>query len=352
MILPEQPARLAFMGALMFVSLTACTVEPQPLNAPRWLPDALDTPIGEHFKIAYDDGDALHTLQALGFAKVAEGHYLRKVDLMPHGTLVPSAMEDLPDIDAIAVISIYRPFLGDRQYVYDTLRSLMSHLPQQAQINMLVGNADTAYLAPEVLAQYISPDEAKRVHITAAPADVSQFFVEENVSTAHRATWNYARALRSYAGHKHLLLLEDDISMAANGLAHLQKYLNTPPVSVFTLYNDRCTPMAQTFRRPGSDITIGAKVIERNRDFPTTQAILYASDVAHEAGEYIVTRAGRESYDYMLGRFFAQTRSTLGYVQPSIVQHEGRQTTGLSGPDYVPASGCYVPALPPLAHDP
>jgi hypothetical protein len=339
---------LPCVGTLLLGVAAACTVEPQPLNAPRWLPAAMSTPLGEDFKIAYDDGDALHTLHALGFAKIAEGHYQRKVDLLPHGTLVPSAMDDLPEIDAIAVISIHRPFLGDKQYAYDTLRSLMAQLPAQAQINMLVGNANTDYLAHDVLVREIGQEDAQRVHITAAPQDVAQFFVDEAISTGPRAAWNYARALRSYAGSRHLLLMEDDVSLSAHGMAQLRKFLIEPPVSVFALFNDRCAAIEPTWSRPDSALTIGAKLIERNSDFPTLQAMVYASEVAHDAGDYLVTRAGRESHDYMLGRFFGQTRSTLGYVQPSIAQHEGRQTTGLSGPNSVPWSTCYEPELPPV----
>ena len=339
---------LRMVAAVLLVGAAACTVEAQPLNSPRWLPQAMSTPLGEEFKIAYDDGDALHTLHSLGFAKLAEGHYQRKVDLLPHGTLVPSAMDDLPEIDAIAVISIHRPFLGDKQYAYDTLRSLMAHLPKQAQINMLVGNADTDYLSHDVLVREIGQEDAERVHITPTPQDVAQFFVGEGISTGPRAAWNYARALRSYGGSQHLLLLEDDVSLSANGVAHLQKYLSEPPVSLFALFNDRCAAIEPTWSRPDSALTIGAKLIERNSDFPTLQAMVYASEVANDAGEYLVTRAGRESHDYMLGRFFGQTRSVLGYVQPSIAQHEGRRTTGLSGPNSVPWSTCYAPELPPV----
>lgn len=356
-ILPERRVRALFrrlkaLGLMLCAGLmigASCNAEPQPLNSPRWLNKAINSNINEGFVVAHDDDDAEHTLHALGFSKISKGRYVRRVDLLTRATLVPSAMADLPEIDAIAVITINRPFLGDKQYAYDTLRSLFAELPGDAHINMLVGNADVSYLNADILAREIGINNVSRVHITPAPKDVAEFFIEEAIAVRPRAAWNFARALRSYNGTKHLLLLEDDISLARGSMQQLRPYLNMPPVSIFTLFNDRCSSIEPTWRWDDSTLAIGAAAILRNYDFPTTQAIIFSADVANDAGEYLITRAGRESYDYMLGRFFAQTQSTLGYVQPSIAQHEGHQTTGLSDSES-PWSTCYEPVITPISH--
>lgn len=328
------------LAAAMAACLAACSTG--GLEEPHWLPAALNTAPNASFTVSKDDTAALHTLHALGFARLDMGRYRRQVDLLEHGTLVPSAMQALPEIDAIAIISIHRPFLGDKQYIYDTLRSLNAELPNDAQINILVGNADVGYLSRDILAREAGADLADRVHITAAPEPVSHFFNDELISTGPRAAWNYARALRSYSGSKHLLLLEDDISLSKNSISQLRPFLAAAPVSVLALFNDRCASIGPTYFHKGSALSVGGKQVLRNSDFPTLQAMVFSADVANDAGEYLVTRAGRESHDYMLGRFFGQTRSILGYVQPSIAQHEGRRTTGLSGPNSVPYSTCYV----------
>lgn len=330
------------LGAVALVAGVGCGQEERTINDPRWLSDAMGQAVGAHFHVAHDDEDALRVLNALGYAHRAEGHYERKVDLSAHTALVPSDMPSLQSIDAIAVITVYRPFLGEQQYAYATLRSLLRELPQEAQINMMVGNALVDYLSADRLANEIGADNVGRIHVHPTSADIAQFFEDEPIGVATRATWNFARALRGYRGTRHLMLLEDDISLAQGSMAALHPYLEAPEAPVFTLFNDRCGSIPVTQQLPASALAVAATPMRRNSDFPTTQATLFSSGVANAAGRYIATRAGRESYDYMLGRFFAQTQSALGYIRPSIVQHEGRSSTGLSGPNNVPYSACYV----------
>lgn len=333
----------ALSSICMLLTSVACGLGEEPaMNDPKWLSRAMERSVGEPFVVPYDDEDAQHVMHGLGYAKLSAGHYERRVDLTAQQTLVPSAMPSLPGIDAIAMITIRRPTLGDKQYVYDSLRSLFAELPQEAQINLLVGNNDATYLSEDILMRELGAALCQRVHIHAAPDVIAEFFVGENIGVVARSTWNYARALRSYRGQTHLLLVEDDISLATGSLMQLRPYLDAPRVPVMTLFNDRCASVATTWTVPGSQLSLGASTQRRSRDFPTTQAVLFSSAVANDAGRYLMTRAGRMTYDYMLGQFFAQDFSVLGYVQPSIVQHEGRTSAGLSVPGHEPLSTCYL----------
>jgi hypothetical protein len=316
--------------------------EVPPLIMPDWFESALKTPVGDAISIDTDDTVARQTLAALGFSRAAEGRYVRQVNLLDHPQLVPSIMAELPEIDTIAMISIFRPQRLP-SYIYATLRDLFRELPQGAEINVLVGDADTSYLSIETLAQEIGAQNAEHVHIIPAPTEIAAFFIQEETSIAGRATWNYARALRSYAGKKKFLLLEDDLALPEGGLANIAPWLSHSPVNLMTLYNDRCWKRAKTLRRKKSTLMVQPTRIQRNDEFPTTQAIIFDANMTYDAGTYIQQRAGRESYDYMLGRFFAQAHAVLGYVYPSIVQHEGRTTTGLSG-GTGPYSDCMYPA--------
>ena len=313
---------------------------PEKLDVPSWMAEAMSLPVGRRFTVTPDDGAAHHSLHALGYAKLDEGVYERRVDLLQTEQLVLSHMPELPEVDTIAVVSVYRPNV-EEQYIYPTLRSLWAELPETAQINVLVGNADTAYLQPQVLDAQVAPGAASRIHLLVTPQPVADFFDKEPISTSPRAAWNYARALRSYVGHSHLMLFEDDITLAKNSLAQLRPWLKEPRTTVFVLYNDRCYGDNRLWARSDSALRIGPAPIRTNGDFPTLQAMLYGKSVTAEAGSYLVLRAGRETHDYMLGRYFSQAPTDVGFVHPSIAQHTGLITTGLSGADSLPLSRCY-----------
>jgi hypothetical protein len=323
-------------------------VEHVALDSPAWLNAAMATPLGQTFDVGEDDEASHHTMHALGFAKLGQGKYVHQVDMLSYRPLLVSRMAELPEIDTVAVLSINRKSMGDEQYIYPTLRSLFGELPKSAYVNILVGNDDTAYLEHATLARQIGEDAANRVVLIHTSSAITQFWQKEEVSTGPRAAWNYSRALRSYVGTKHLLLLEDDVTLTQNGLAHLRPYLQRPVADVIALYNDRCDRVDVQWIDRYSPLQISRKFVRRSGDFPTLQAMLYNAMTANDAGTYLVSRAGRESHDYMLGRFFAKGPDKLGYVKPSIAQHEGRTTTGLSGADSIPYSECFVPVLAPI----
>lgn len=296
-------------------------------------------PLGARYAMPGTNEAQAQTLQALGFARESEDAWRRDADLLAPEVLVPSLMPEFPEIDAIAVISTFRPQVKE-QYLYETLIHLFAELPPSVQVNVLVGNGATDYVAPAVLSEKLGA-AASRVHLITTPDEVDQFFSSQNAQVAVKATWNYARALRSYQGHRHLLLLEDDIHIAPHSLLEIRPLLQQGRTGVYALYNDRCGNVEGWWQAQGSSLTVGTSVIRQSDGFPTTQAIVYAANVANELGNYLMLRAGRESYDYMTGRYLAQFQYEIGYVYPSIVQHVGFSTTGLSG-DHPPRTGCFL----------
>ena len=343
-------SRLHIVLAALVGIVGACkdAAEPNtqpPLDSPAWMASAMEMSVGRNLVLEHDDEAAQYTLQALGFAHVGERRYTRMTNLLAPEALTPSVMPTLPEIDAVAVISVYRPKLKQDQYIYPTLRSLLTELPEGGIVNVLVGNGDTAYLDDAMLIEHVGADAPARVRVMAPPEGVAAFFARDDIATAPKAAWNFSRALRSYRGGQHLLVLEDDVQLSRRGLQHMRPYLKHAPVDVFALYNDRCDFVPNTLRRADTELALGIVPIRKNADFPTLQTLVISAHAANDAGEYLVTRAGRESHDYMLGRYFAMTHSKLAYVNPSISQHVGFQTTGLSGPDSLPWSRCFVEAL-------
>lgn len=337
------------MGALCCLWATTCGSDDtgqRVLGTPDWLVQAMALPVGRRYLPATEDDTARTSLHALGYARVDKGVYERRVDLTQAEPLVLSQMPQLPEIDTIAVVSVYRANL-DEQYIYPTLRSLLAELPDTAQINVLVGNADTAYLQPQVLEAEVGAGASARVHLFVPPQPVDDFFAKERIATSPRAAWNYARALRGYVGHSNLLLLEDDVTLAKNGLRQLRPWLQDPRTpAVVALYNDKCFGSERLWARSDSALSMGPARIRNYRDYPTLQMLIYSKEVAAEAGSWLVLRAGRDPHDWMLGRYFTQEDPTLvGYVHPSLAQHHGLQTTGLSAPGWLPHSNCFAETI-------
>lgn len=334
----------AYALSLCFMAWTACAAA--PLDLPAWHAQAAAVPIGATFTPPDDDEETRATLRAFGFIHIGNGVFERQADTLAHDVLQESYSEQLPGVDAVAVISVYRPELKDKQYLYPTLRSLLDELPETFVVNVLVGTADADYVSAATLEQELGAQPASRVHVLHAPSDVAQFFAANNIPVSARAGWNYSRGLRSYVGTSHLMIFEDDVILSHNFTAHIRPWLAAPPAEGLALFNRRCKAGKNPHRLVASALKVRIKSIKRNRDFPTTQAFLFSARTAQSAGSFLAYRAGREAYDYMLGRFFAEDTRRIAMFIPSPVQHIGFSTTGLSSPKYLPISNCYVDALP------
>ena len=308
------------------------------------LADAGSLAVGSRYLAPSEDEAHAESLRALGFSHQGEQMWRRDANMLATETLVPSLMPELPEIDAVAVISTFRPQVRE-QYIYETLTQLFRALPAEAQVNVLVGNSDTDYVAPAVLSEKLGDAHAARIHVIFTPTDVDQYFKAHRSKVSVKATWNYARALRSYRGDKHLLLFEDDIVLADHALMAIRPLLLQKRTGIFSLYNDRCSSVEAWWQPEGSKLSVGTQVMRENGgDFPSTQAIVYAASLANDLGDYLTLRAGREPYDYMTGRYLVQFNYEIGYVDPSVVQHVGYATTGLSA-GHPPRTSCFLPDL-------
>jgi hypothetical protein len=319
--------------------------DPEHIDVPPWFDMAASLPMGASLDAASlgggADDEALATLKALGFAaQQVNGPWHKEADLMREETMVPSLMPELPEVGAIALISTFRPQVRE-QYIYATLTSLFDALPESATINVFVGDENLAYISLNELEHRIGQARASRVHVIPTPAATAAYFANHDIDVFLKATWNYARALRSHRGPGFLLMCEDDIIINRHALPHLRPYLQHGVSDVFVLYNDRCGGVPKTFSVKSSRVAIHADVIRKSSDFPTTQAIVYEGQTAQQVGQYLAARAGREHYDYLVGRYLTPSRAAIGYVYPSVVQHVGFATTGLSAPGTLPMSSCY-----------
>ena len=312
------------------------------LDLPAWFEQAANLAIGSPFVPDVDDPAARETLTTLGYTRNEGGTYTRRINLIRQEQLVPSAMSELPTVDAIAVVSVYRPN-QPKQYLYSTLRSLFAEFPDSAQVNVLVGTKDVDYVEQNVLVRELGEANAQRVHIVYTPQDIADHFIENNFGVSRRASWNYSRALLSYSGTGMLLLLEDDVEFATGMVAQLSPWLSNPPADAVSLFNRICrrNSKKKTLSHPDSLVQVDMLPVRRSSDFPTIQAMLYTANVTRQAGEYLAYRSNRETHDYMLGRVFAEHSGFIGLMSPSVVQHTGLMTSGLSSPKSLPISRCY-----------
>ena len=316
---------------------------PAVLDLPVWYEQAARCAIGAFFE-APDTAEVTRTtLMALGFVPVPAPHWIRRADLLQPEALVASTMPELEFIDAVAVISTFRPHVKD-QYIYPTLDSLFAALPQRAIINVLVGSGETDYLRPEMLVHRFGLERAQRIHVMAPPNQVAAFFEESGQTVHAKAGWNYARALRAYHGRRHLLLLEDDIELSSDALTGLSPFYAAKSGDIVVLFNRYCDSVQPTWTSAATRLTLAETRLGHMHGYPTTQAIAYSAQVAAPLAEYLIGRAGREPYDWLSGRYFYARNQSIYFVYPSVVQHRGYQTTGLSGE--LPVTRCFAPALP------
>ncbi len=248
--------------------------------------------------------------------------------------LVPTQLPGMPAIDAIAVISIYREDVP-QQYIYPMLRSTFDAFEADIEINVLVGNADGAYLATEVLKTELGASRAARVHVWTTAAETADF-LGHHFERRRRGSWNYARALLAYGGSRGLLLLEDDVEWGPRGGEVAAALLAEAPLQVVSLYNYQC------FRPDGQaagDRTAPAITTRASRQllqcgFTCTQAMYFPAEVVAPVGRHIQLRMHEMPYDMLMHNFFLHHELAVNYTYPSLVQHVGRQTAIHTSPGF------------------
>ena len=282
----------------------------------------------------------------LGFKALPEtiGHWQRVVHLdetvIPalsnEGPLALSEMPTLPDIDCIAISSINRRH-AEKVYVYDTLRSLFQVFPAEAQINVLVGNADANYLSMPRLVEEVGGRDATRVHVVSTSPEIADYLL--SLPLPKRGGWNFSRALLGYTGSRGIILLEDDIDLPKGSPELLQSVLQQAPLPIVSLYNHSCEnlPGRRSVAQEGS---FHAEVPERWWGFQWYSTGLYiAAPFARPLGAHHLVHLNSFCWDKLINYFLAAHNLDVAYTYPSMIQHRGLVSTGTWGQH---ESHCYL----------
>lgn len=150
----------------------------------------------------------------------------------------------------------------------------------------------------------------------------------ENNDVRHRATWNYYRCLSLYnAGTRGSLILEDDVKFAHGWRRRMELTLGA-------LENRFGSGFVLTIYDPW-DCTLGEMKLytEYPREhFTGTQGVYYPSKIRQGFAKYLRRRgviSNSDHYDYLLRDYLIQENIPLFTTSPSLIQHMGRNTTGL-----------------------
>ena len=292
-----------------------------------------------------DWGHRMDPWRAMGFHADAEDMNLmhREVDVAaearlsshPREQLVLSKMPSLPDVDCVAISSIHRPHVP-KDYIYATLKSIFASFPKEVVVNILVGNADTAYLAPEILTAELGEDHLDQIVVIPPSKAMAEYLQQNNVEW--RGSWNYARGLLSYRGTRGLVLLEDDVEWAQGSVPILHQILQSTPVPIISLYNVFCQQLqgrVSLLSRAG----VSLDQPSREAEFIRTQGLYFSASVANELGRHQFLRINGYCWDRLLNFFLEDRDMDMGYTFPSLLQHRGHVSSGNWG---VHETGCYL----------
>lgn len=208
----------------------------------------------------------------------------------------------------------------EEKYLDATLTSLSSEYPirRDQPVFLVVGSPVTTYLdcyrsQPGIMVVEMGPNAWAWI---------------KNNRLRHRATWNYHRCLTQYAGgERGTLILEDDVKFACGWrlrlditIAALESRYGSE--FVLTIYDPyKCAP--------GESCLYTEYPRER---FTGTQGVYYPAGVRQDFAKYLRTTgviANKNHYDYLLRDYLLQEDLPLFATTPSLIQHMGRNTTGL-----------------------
>lgn len=311
----------------------------------HWLRLGQQTPIHGTFSPKEEGSGTLRRLRTLGFVQQNDGTWRREAILDKNEVALPLAEGSLKNIDAVGILSIDR-HNGSEPYIYSTLQSLFSELPEGSTVNVFVGDDDDTYVSYPVLKEKIGEKWARQVNVIPTEARTAEHFRRYNYSLVERATWNYARMLRAYKGSKHYLVTEDDVSWGVRSISYLDHMLQEPQPSVISTYNWRCGKLPGGSASPMTDIEILSMPLHwYHKRFSGLQAMLFSAKDIASIGNHLLMHAGRKPHDLELDHFLRSRDLHIGVTQPSMVQHEGVKTTGLG---YHHTSQCFLPIFPAL----
>jgi hypothetical protein len=220
------------------------------------------------------------------------------------------------ELISLAVMTVNRP----KNFVH----RVVSSLPKDMPIRLIVGSPDYSYLA-----RYRGNP---RIEIIGA--DVNEWEQIKNYQTAHRTAWNYWRCF-VYGAQPHaergLLILEDDVIPAQGWEKRLRKTLDQIEsqfgdqfiLSLYTAYTELPTPVHnQYYTRYPADRFFGNQAMY----YPESVRVTYAEYLKKEGVE-----AYRTNPDLLLSLYLKQTGIPLFCTTPCLFQHIGAKGTGQWG---------------------
>ncbi len=226
----------------------------------------------------------------------------------------------LDDFDVV-VCTIWR----EGNYLEQTLSNLTVERPLRADlpVSLVLGSPLSGYV-----------DQYRQVSgVSVVDMGPSTGAWIERLPLRHRATWNYYRCLTQPASTaRGTLVIEDDVRFAQGWLARLAVTLAALEASsvedfVLSLYCPSDFPLAGYFRGELSvEYPLGW--------FYGTQAVYYTAKTRQGFGAYLKKHgvvANREPYDVLLWQYLSEAGLPLLATAPSLVQHRGKQSTGLGG---------------------
>jgi hypothetical protein len=208
----------------------------------------------------------------------------------------------------------------EETYLDATLDSLSSEYPISSDhpVCLVVGSPVTTHL------------DCYRSHpgVTIVEMGPHAWAWIKNNNVRHRATWNYHRCLtQCMGGEQGSLVLEDDVRFARGWRLRLDMTLEALESRydtgfVLTIYDPwKCIPQESPL------------YAEYPREkFTGTQGVYYPSRVREDFAKYLRVNgviANRDHYDYLLRDYLIQEDILLFATAPSLIQHMGRNTTGL-----------------------
>jgi hypothetical protein len=197
------------------------------------------------------------------------------------------------------------------------LQRALASMSLEQPVALLVGSPDTSYLAPL--------QSRPGLHVV-APSPV-EYGAIAPLSTHQRAAWNYWRCLRHGLGNRYLLVLEDDVR-CANGW---EERLVLTVLTIAAIFPDFV--LSLYFPYPRQSVGGACYLPYPKKEFYGTQAILFAGRALPEFTAHLHEHGVRSCtapYDLLLQDYVLRRDVPLFASAPSLVQHIGVVTTGLS----------------------
>ncbi|MDE1170827.1 MAG: hypothetical protein PW734_06430 [Verrucomicrobium sp.] len=217
----------------------------------------------------------------------------------------------------------------DRQpeYIHATLKSFLEQDPLAAlllPVNLIVGTTHADYVRP-----YEEMGLARIFAASEQEARIMEIFpVPDDRRVHYKTVFNYWRSLfLGLAAEDKLLLFEDDVSFTSNWLQKFTVLAKgahgiKPDDFVLSLYS----PLQI---EPGPPGFIEMEAV----NFYGAQGIYYPPQVRRKIASYVEANGVRlytKANDLLLRDYCVTRECPLAVLRPSLIQHEGMITTGLS----------------------